>query len=82
MLRVGRDRLTDKGVILPTLVCDAEKLPFPDNYFDLVSVAFGLRNMTHKDAALKGNEPCAASRRQAAAGAGVFQGGQTAGESL
>jgi demethylmenaquinone methyltransferase/2-methoxy-6-polyprenyl-1,4-benzoquinol methylase len=31
MLRVGRDRLTDKGVILPTLVCDAEKLPFPDN---------------------------------------------------
>jgi demethylmenaquinone methyltransferase/2-methoxy-6-polyprenyl-1,4-benzoquinol methylase len=53
MLRVGRDRLTDKGVILPTLVCDAEKLPFPDNYFDLVSVAFGLRNMTHKDAALK-----------------------------
>ena len=53
MLRVGRDRLTDKGVILPTLVCDAEKLPFPDNHFDLVSVAFGLRNMTHKDAALK-----------------------------
>jgi ubiquinone/menaquinone biosynthesis C-methylase UbiE len=80
MLRVGRDRLTDKGVILPTLVCDAEKLPFPDNYFDLVSVAFGLRNMTHKDAAL-GNEPRAAPRRQAA-GAGVLQGGQTAGESL
>ena len=53
MLRVGRDRLTDKGVILPTLVCDAEKLPFPDSHFDLVSVAFGLRNMTHKDAALK-----------------------------
>lgn len=53
MLRVGRDRLTDKGVILPTLVCDAEKLPFEDNYFDLVSVAFGLRNMTHKDMALK-----------------------------
>ena len=53
MLRVGRDRLTDKGVLLPTLVCDAEKLPFPDGHFDLVSVAFGLRNMTHKDAALK-----------------------------
>lgn len=53
MLRVGRDRLTDKGVILPTVVCDAEKLPFPDQYFDLVSVAFGLRNMTHKDQALK-----------------------------
>ena len=53
MLRVGRDRLIDKGVMLPTLVCDAEALPFPDNHFDLVSVAFGLRNMTHKDAALK-----------------------------
>ena len=52
MLRVGRDRLIDKGVVLPTLVCDAEHLPFPDNHFDLVSVAFGLRNMTHKDAAL------------------------------
>ncbi len=34
---------------LPTLVCDAEKLPFPDNHFDVVTVAFGLRNMTHKD---------------------------------
>ncbi|MDR0204556.1 bifunctional demethylmenaquinone methyltransferase/2-methoxy-6-polyprenyl-1,4-benzoquinol methylase UbiE [Delftia acidovorans] len=53
MLRVGRDRLIDKGVILPTMVCDAEALPFPDNHFDLVSVAFGLRNMTHKDVALK-----------------------------
>jgi demethylmenaquinone methyltransferase/2-methoxy-6-polyprenyl-1,4-benzoquinol methylase len=53
MLRTGRDRLLDAGVVLPTLVCDAEKLPFPDNHFDLVSVAFGLRNMTHKDAALK-----------------------------
>ena len=53
MLRTGRNRLIDKGIILPTLVCDAEKLPFPDAHFDLVSVAFGLRNMTHKDAALK-----------------------------
>ncbi|GAA3988909.1 bifunctional demethylmenaquinone methyltransferase/2-methoxy-6-polyprenyl-1,4-benzoquinol methylase UbiE [Comamonas faecalis] len=52
MLRVGRDRLIDKGVVLPTLVCDAEQLPFPDNHFDLVSVAFGLRNMTHKDGAI------------------------------
>ena len=40
-------------VSLPTLVCDAEQMPFPDQYFDRVSVAFGLRNMTHKDAALK-----------------------------
>ena len=53
MLRTGRDRLVDNGFNLPTLVCDAEKLPFTDNHFDVVSVAFGLRNMTHKDAALK-----------------------------
>jgi demethylmenaquinone methyltransferase/2-methoxy-6-polyprenyl-1,4-benzoquinol methylase len=52
MLRTGRDRLVDAGVVLPTVVCDAERLPFPDQYFDLVSVAFGLRNMTHKEAAL------------------------------
>jgi demethylmenaquinone methyltransferase/2-methoxy-6-polyprenyl-1,4-benzoquinol methylase len=52
MLRTGRDRLVDAGVVLPTLVCDAEKLPFADNSFDAVSVGFGLRNMTHKDAAL------------------------------
>ncbi|MDT8989507.1 bifunctional demethylmenaquinone methyltransferase/2-methoxy-6-polyprenyl-1,4-benzoquinol methylase UbiE [Curvibacter sp. APW13] len=53
MLRTGRDRLLDHGIALPTVVCDAEKLPFPDAHFDLVSVAFGLRNMTHKDQALK-----------------------------
>jgi demethylmenaquinone methyltransferase/2-methoxy-6-polyprenyl-1,4-benzoquinol methylase len=53
MLRVGRERLLDAGVVLPTLVCDAEKLPFADGYFDLVSVAFGLRNMTHKEKALQ-----------------------------
>ena len=52
MLRTGRDRLLDAGVSLPTLVCDAEKLPFPSNHFDVVSVAFGLRNMTHKNVAL------------------------------
>ena len=52
MLRTGRDRLLDAGVSLPSLVCDAEKLPFPEASFDLVSVAFGLRNMTHKDLAL------------------------------
>ena len=50
MLRTGRDRLLDAGVAVPTLVCDAEKLPFADGHFDAVSVAFGLRNMTHKDA--------------------------------
>ena len=52
MLRTGRDRLLDAGVVLPTLVCDAEQLPFADAQFDLVSVAFGLRNMTHKERAL------------------------------
>ena len=52
MLRTGRDRLLNEGVALPTLVCDAEKLPFASDSFDLVSVAFGLRNMTHKDKAL------------------------------
>ena len=52
MLKVGRDRLLNDGLIVPTLLCDAEKLPFPDNYFDRVTVAFGLRNMTHKEAAL------------------------------
>ena len=52
MLRQGRDRLIDEGLMLPTLLCDAEKLPFASNRFDLVSVAFGLRNMTHKDLAL------------------------------
>ncbi len=53
MLSTGRDRLINEGVFLPTLVCDAEGLPFADNYFDRVSVAFGLRNMTKKDQALK-----------------------------
>ena len=57
MLRAGRDRLLDEGLLLPTAACDAEHLPFcngsADGGFDLVSVAFGLRNMTHKDKALK-----------------------------
>ena len=52
MLSTGRNRLLDLGKVLPTVVCDAEKLPFPSDYFDVVSVAFGLRNMTHKDIAL------------------------------
>jgi len=52
MLTIGRDRLLDEGVLGPVAQCDAEKLPFPDNYFDIVTVAFGLRNMTHKDHAL------------------------------
>jgi demethylmenaquinone methyltransferase / 2-methoxy-6-polyprenyl-1,4-benzoquinol methylase len=52
MLRTGRDRLLDAGLVIPAAACDAEHLPFADASFDLVSVAFGLRNMTHKDAAI------------------------------
>jgi demethylmenaquinone methyltransferase/2-methoxy-6-polyprenyl-1,4-benzoquinol methylase len=52
MLEVGRERLTNLGFLLPTVVCDAEQLPFADHYFDHVCVSFGLRNMTHKERAL------------------------------
>lgn len=52
MLTRGRDRLLDEGKTGPVAQCDAEKLPYPNDYFDIVTVAFGLRNMTHKDAAL------------------------------
>ena len=52
MLERGRDRLLDRGVTLPAVQCDAERLPFPSAHFDCVTVGFGLRNMTHKDAAL------------------------------
>ncbi len=52
MLATGRDRLLDEGLALPSAVCDAEQLPFGDASFDVVSVAFGLRNMTHKERAL------------------------------
>ena len=53
MLTVGRDRLIDQGSLLPCVQLDAENIPFPDSYFDLVTVSFGLRNMTHKEIALK-----------------------------
>ena len=52
MLTNGRDRLCDKGFLIPVAQCNAEKLPFPGDYFDCVTVAFGLRNMTHKSTAL------------------------------
>lgn len=52
MLTHGRDRLLDEGRLGPVAQCDAEKLPFPNDYFDIVTVAFGLRNMTHKEQAL------------------------------
>ncbi|MFN3311652.1 MAG: bifunctional demethylmenaquinone methyltransferase/2-methoxy-6-polyprenyl-1,4-benzoquinol methylase UbiE, partial [Thermomonas sp.] len=55
MLRVGRDRLTDRGLVrgFEYVQCNAERLPFPDASFDLVTMAFGLRNVTDKDAALR-----------------------------
>ena len=55
MLRVGRDRLLDQGYAgnLRFVQADAEKLPFPDNHFDVVTIAFGLRNVTHKEDALR-----------------------------
>ena len=52
MLKVGRDRLANEGLATPHALADAEKLPFASESFDLVTVAFGLRNMTHKDVAL------------------------------
>jgi demethylmenaquinone methyltransferase/2-methoxy-6-polyprenyl-1,4-benzoquinol methylase len=53
MLRVGRNRLLDKGYSVPAMQCDAEHLPFSDDHFDCVCIAFGLRNITHKDVALR-----------------------------
>ena len=55
MLQRGRDRLIDDGIAgnVQYAQIDAEKLPFPDNSFDCVSIAFGLRNVTHKEEALK-----------------------------
>ena len=52
MLREGRNRLLDAGLLIPIVQCDAEALPFPDGHFDVVTVAFGLRNMTRKERAL------------------------------
>ena len=52
MVTEGRARLIDEGQLLPTLLCDAERIPFANGTFDLVTVAFGLRNMTHKERAL------------------------------
>jgi demethylmenaquinone methyltransferase/2-methoxy-6-polyprenyl-1,4-benzoquinol methylase len=52
MLERGRNRLLDAGIMAPAVQCDGEKLPFAEASFDCVTVAFGLRNMTRKDAAL------------------------------
>ena len=55
MLKVGRERLIDKGIAgnVQYVQANAECLPFPDNYFDAITIAFGLRNVTDKDAALR-----------------------------
>ena len=70
MLKVGRDKLLDKGVSgnVSFVQADAEKLPFPDNHFDCVTIAFGLRNVTHKDEAIRSMQA-----RWPPAGAGVLQ---------
>ncbi|MCC7328215.1 MAG: bifunctional demethylmenaquinone methyltransferase/2-methoxy-6-polyprenyl-1,4-benzoquinol methylase UbiE [Burkholderiales bacterium] len=53
MLSAGRDKLIDRGLVLPTVLCNAETLPFRSSSFDVVSIAFGLRNVTRKDVALR-----------------------------
>ena len=53
MLKEGRKKLINKGKITPSILCDAEALPFPNNFFDCVTIGFGLRNMTNKEQALK-----------------------------
>jgi demethylmenaquinone methyltransferase/2-methoxy-6-polyprenyl-1,4-benzoquinol methylase len=77
MLRVGRDRLLNKGVVTPVALCDAEKIPFPDNYFDLVTVAFGLRNMTAQGRRAGRDAPRDQAGRQGH-GARVLEGLETA----
>jgi demethylmenaquinone methyltransferase/2-methoxy-6-polyprenyl-1,4-benzoquinol methylase len=52
MLGIGRDALVNAGLVAPAVQCDAQRLPFSDGYFDCVTIGFGLRNVTHKDAAL------------------------------
>jgi demethylmenaquinone methyltransferase/2-methoxy-6-polyprenyl-1,4-benzoquinol methylase len=52
MLAEGRDKLLDSGLVLPVVQCNAESLPFASRAFDVVSIAFGLRNVTHKERAL------------------------------
>ncbi len=52
MLAVGRDKVPRSGQVAPPALCNGEKLPFPDDTFDCVTIAFGLRNFTNKDRGL------------------------------
>ncbi|ATM88260.1 bifunctional demethylmenaquinone methyltransferase/2-methoxy-6-polyprenyl-1,4-benzoquinol methylase UbiE [Yersinia massiliensis] len=55
MLRMGREKLRDKGIVgnVSYVQANAEALPFPDNYFDCITISFGLRNVTEKEKALR-----------------------------
>ncbi|ABV38700.1 ubiquinone/menaquinone biosynthesis methyltransferase [Shewanella sediminis HAW-EB3] len=55
MLKVGREKLRDKGIVgnVNYVQANAEALPFPDNHFDIITIAFGLRNVTDKDSAIR-----------------------------
>lgn len=55
MLKIGREKLRDLGIVgnVSYVQANAEELPFPDNYFDCITVSFGLRNVTDKDKALR-----------------------------
>ena len=53
MIKEGQKKIINNGIVMPSIACDAEALPFPSNYFDCVTISFGLRNMTKKDCALK-----------------------------
>lgn len=79
MLAVGRDRLFDAGCAHNTQVAqvNAEALPFEDNTFNTITIAFGLRNVTDKDKALRSHAARAETRRPSA-GAGIFQAGARA----
>ena len=53
MLKEGKKKIINQGRITPSILCDAEALPFTNNYFDCVTIGFGLRNMTNKERALR-----------------------------
>ncbi len=55
MLKMGREKLRDRGIVgnINYVQANAEALPFPDNYFDCITISFGLRNVTDKDKALR-----------------------------